>query len=274
MNSLTPVSFKKGRGSEPRLSERYVPGRRSERFWSDPEIEILREHYPTGGAKACQARLPKRTITTIYQQANKLGLSAPKQPDERQRHKPTPEIDAKIRAAWPDLNGRGAVAALAEALEVPRWWLTKRATKLQLTLPHKKEPVWTNAEDVLMRKVPLHDPDRCARIFREHGFQRSPTAIVVRAKRLEISRRTHETLSARGAAKILGVDDKHVTALCISGELVAGRRGSKRLTQQGGDAWAIEPANLRRYILDHIERIDIRKVEKLAFVALIAGEAA
>lgn len=274
MNSLTPVSFKKPLTSEPRLSPRYVPGRRSERFWTEEEKAVLREHYPTGGAKACQARLPNRTITTIFQQAGKLGLSAPKQPEKRARHDYPPELDERIRAAWPTLRGKGAVAALADELQVPRWWLTKRATKLHLTMPHKKEPAWTEAENALMRSVPLHDPDRCAKIFREHGFNRSPTAIVVRAKRLEISRRTHETLSARAAAKILGVDDKHVTALCISGDLVAGRRGSKRLAQQGGDAWAIEPQDLRRYVLDFLERIDIRKVDKVAFVSLIANEAA
>ncbi|MDH2313084.1 hypothetical protein [Methylobacterium brachiatum] len=271
MNGLTPISFLKGRASEPRLSPRYVPGVRHERFWTEPERDVLRKYYPIGGAAACEPHLPNRGRLSIYQMAGKLGLSAPEQPAERVRHDYGSEMDARIREAWPRLKGRGAVNRLAVQLDVPRWWLSKRALTLGLSAPHRKEPMWTGAEDALMRKVPLHDPERAARIFREHGFSRTATAIVVRAKRLEISRRTHETLSARGAARILGIDDKTATALCISGDLKAGRRGSKRLTQQGGDAWAIEPSDLRRYVLDHIERIDIRKVEKVAFVALLAG---
>ncbi len=59
-----------------------------------------------------------------------------------------------------------------------------------------------------------------------------------------------------------------------TGDIVVGRRGSKRLVQQGGDAWAIEPAELRRFVLDNLDRLDIRKVEKFAFVALLVGEEA
>ena len=44
--------------------------------------------------------------------------------------------------------------------------------------------------------------------------------------------------------------------------------------QQGGDAWAIEPDDLRRFVLDNLDRLDIRKVEKFAFVALLVGETA
>lgn len=271
MSGLTPVSFKKGRASEPRLSPRYVPGRRHSRFWTDAEIAIIAEHYPSGGMAGCLARLPGRTPAGIHQAARKLGIGSEKMPAERASHVYGPEMDERIRAEWPTLKGRGAVNALALALDVPRWWLSKQATKLGLSAPHRKEPRWTEAEDALMRKVPLHDPHRAARIFREHGYSRTATAIVVRAKRLDLSRRTHETLSARATAKILGVDDKTVTTWCIAGDLKAGRRGSKRLVQQGGDAWAIEPADLRSFILDNLDRIDIRKVEKFAFVALIAS---
>ncbi len=271
MSGLTPVSFKKGRASEPRLSPRYLPGRRHSRFWKDDELAIVSAHYPKGGVAACLARLPGRTPSGIHQAARRLGIGSERMPAERASHDYGPEMDERIRAEWPALKGRGAVDALALKLDVPRWWLSKQATKLGLSAPHRKEPRWTEAEDALMRKVPLHDPHRAARIFREHGYPRTPTAIVVRAKRLDLSRRTHETLSATGAAKILGVDGKSVTSWCIAGDIKAGRRGSKRLVQQGGDAWAIEPADLRTFILLNLDRIDIRKVEKFAFVALIAG---
>ena len=272
MSGLQPVSFRKGREHAPRLSEPYVPGKRHPRFWTEEQDAVIRKHYPAGGVKACLAHLPGKTSGSIHQRALKLGLRSEKMPAERQRHELTPALETAIREKWALLNGRGAVAALADELGVPRWWLTKTATKLGLTLPHRKEPPWTAAENDLMRKVPLHDPDRCAKIFREHGFVRSPTAIVVRAKRLELSRRTFDKFSGSQAAKILGVDSKTMTSWIIAGEIAASRRGTRRLPQQGGDSWAIEPAELRRFVIEQLERIDFRKVDKFRLVALLAGE--
>lgn len=278
MSAIRPVPFATPRAAEPRLSAPYVPGKHHERFWTPEEDAIIRQYYPTGGMFACQAKLPAHhsSRAAIYQRARKLGL-------ERKgvaRPKPivvSDDFDERLRAAWSELDGRkrGEVAALADRFGVPRWWLTGRATALGLTIPHKKEPPWTAAETELMKTVPLHRPDRCAEIFRAHGFNRSPTAIMVRAKRLSLSRRaTREELSACQAAQILGVDVKSVTASCIAGDLVAKKRDDRRLVQQGGKTWDIRPADLRRFIIDHLDRIDIRKVEKFAFVALLTGEGA
>lgn len=275
--NLTPVSFSKPRGHEPRLSTPYVPGKHDKRFWTDAECDIVRKYFPDGGAPACLARLPDhRTLSGVYCQAKKLGVRVKGSPAARQRHRASPELDQRIREAWQQMDAgrKGAVAELAVRLGVPRWWLTKRLTILGLTIRHKKEPRWTAAEDALMRKVPLHLPDKAAAIFREHGFQRSPTAIVVRAKRLDLSRRTtRPELSARKAAAILGVDSKFVTARILAGELQAEKRDDRRLVQQGGSSWDIKPADLRRWIIDNMDVVDLRKVDKIPFVALIAGEA-
>ena len=98
------------------------------------------------------------------------------------------------------------------------------------------------------------------------------TAIVVRAKRLDLSRRYRETLSATQIGKLLGVDGKTVTREILQGDLKAEKRPTNRLNQQGGDPWSVTPADLRSYILEHLERIDLRKVEKFAFVQIVAGE--
>ncbi len=275
MNALAPVSFKKGWEHEPRLSKPYVPGKHHKRFWTEAECEIVRQYFPEGGASACLLHLPDhRTTTAVYALAHKLGVK--KTGSKRGKKVVVPaDFDDTLRAEWAQLNGKkkGEVAALADRFGVPRWWLSNRARKLGLTVAHKKEPNWTEAENALMKRAPLHDPDKAAEMFREHGFTRTPTAIVVRAKRLGLSRRaTRETLSARAAARILGIDDKGITAACISGDLKAGRRGSKRLAQQGGDAWAITRADLRAYVLDNIECVDLRKVDKVEFVFLIATD--
>lgn len=273
--NLNPVSFAKPRQFQARLSAPYIPGKRDKRFWTDEEIEIVRRYFSEGGAAACLARLPAhRTAAGVYGQAKKLGVKAKGAPTGRRRYQVSPELDDKIREGWQtmDAGRKGAVVELAMQLQVPRWWLTKRMTFLGLTIRHKKEPRWTAAEDALMHKVPLHQPDKAAAIFREHGFRRSPTAIVVRAKRLALSRRaSRPELSATKAAAILGVDAKFVTARILAGELPATKRDDKRLAQQGGSSWDIQPADLRRWIIDNIDVVDLRKVDAIPFVDLIAG---
>jgi hypothetical protein len=274
MSALTPVAVSRRPAPQPRLSAPYVPGRRSKRFWTEAETDILRAHYPTGGAAACALKLPGRSRAKIRAKANALGLHTVKQalPRQRRSAEAVAALDAKIKEAWPTLAGRGAVQALADRLGVARWSLSKRALALGLTMPHKKEPPWTAAETALMSRVPLHDPVGASRIFRDHGFRRTPTAIVVCAKRLDLSRRRADVFSATGVAKLLGIDGKVVTGWCIAGTLKAEKRGTNRLPQQGGDTWSIAPADLRRFILDNLERIDLRKVEKFGFVALVANE--
>ncbi len=203
--NLNPVSFARPRRYQPRLSAPYVPGKRDKRFWTDKEIEIVRRYFSEGGAAACLARLPAhRTSSGVYGQAKKLGVKAKGAPTGRRRYEVSPELDDRIREGWRAMEAgrKGAVVELAKQLQVRRWWLTKRMTFLGLTIRHKKEPRWTAAEDALMHKVPLHLPDKAAAIFREHGFRRSPTAIVVRAKRLALSRRaSRPELSATKAAQ-------------------------------------------------------------------------
>ncbi|MEF3129135.1 hypothetical protein [Rhizobium leguminosarum] len=273
--SLKPVSFSKPRGHDPRISAQYVAGKRDKRFWTEDELNIIREYFPDGGAGACLARLPEhRTLSGVYQQVRKLGVKSSAMPTERKRHLATPELDQKIREEWQQLDAgkKGVVNDLADRLGVPRWWLTKRLTHLGLTHRHKKEPLWTPAEDELMKRAPLHKPDKAAKMFREHGFIRSPTAIVVRAKRLNLSRRAaREELSARQAARILGIDDKAVTGRILSGELPATKREDNRRAQQGGSAWDVKPADLRQWILDNLDVVDLRKVDKVSFILLVAG---
>jgi len=272
--SLERISFKKGREHKPRLSEPYVPGVRDERYWTDEEDQILRDHYADKGFAYCANRLPHRSKGAIYGRVGALGIKRSGKQQRKSRSKAEyAELDAKIAELWPtieipkgDLSGMNA---LAEKLSQPRWLISQRCRYLGLTRPRKKEPKWTTAEDELMKRVPLHDPDKCSGIFRAHGFNRTATAIMVRAKRINLSRRTHGTFSARTAAKVIGWDNKTVSEYCLKGLIKSGRRKTKRLPQQGGDPHSIERADLRQFVIDNLELIDFRKVDKFALVDLL-----
>jgi DNA-directed RNA polymerase specialized sigma24 family protein len=268
---LQTTSFNARPAALPRLSPERVYGRQAERFWKEEEDELLRANYVAKGPDWIATRLPHRTITAIYGRAAKLGLRTIHPHGRRER---SDDLDKKIIAAWPALSARGDLQRFADEIGQPRWWITKCAVRLGLTKVRRKEPDWSEAEIALLRQAPLHDPDRAAEMFKARGFSRTASAIVSCANRMKISRRFNEALSAGRAANILGVDSKWITARCFSGALKARRRGSRRLPQQGGDSWAILPADLRRFVLDHLETIDIRKVEKFGFVALLTQEGA
>lgn len=271
--TIAPVVFDKHPEKKPRLSAPYVPGRHDERYWTEAELDIIRKHYPIGGMPACLQHLPvHRTKLGVYQQAAKLKLTAPKYGGPKKPIVYPPGFDDALRKFYEQGNGikKGECNAFADAQGVPRWWATKRAIKLGLVIPHKKEPPWTAAEDALLKRAPVHDLDKAAKFFREHGFSRSPTAINVRCKRKDVSRRAaRPTLSATAAGRILGVDIKGVTAEILRGDLKASKRADNRLPQQGGSAWDINRSDLRAYIVEHLERIDLRKVEKFEFVAIL-----
>jgi hypothetical protein len=87
MSELERVSFKKGREHQQRLSQPYVPGKRHSKYWTEAENNILKEIYPRRGSIACLAKLGNhRSQLSVYVQAQKLGLTAPK--DEHSRLSP------------------------------------------------------------------------------------------------------------------------------------------------------------------------------------------
>jgi hypothetical protein len=269
--TIQTVAMNRPRGHAPRLSVPYDPDKpRARRFWTDDELAIIKANYGRkGGPDICRRLLPHRTRLSIFHASQKLGVHAIAHGAARRKIAMTPALEETIRERWPGLTAKGAVTAFAEELGMPKHTLLRHATRFGLTHQQRKEPPWSDAENALMTKVPLHSPEKAAQIFREHGFNRTATAIVVRAKRLNLSRRYKETLSATAVAKILGLDNKTVTVWCIQGLLKASKRPTRRLPQQGGDPWSIERADLRQFVIDQLASIDIRKVDKVEFVDLL-----
>lgn len=272
--ALPVESMRKERGHLPRLSVPYDPNKpRDARFWTEAEFQVLRDNYgKPRGVDACRRLLPNRSLTVIYQKAQQLGLRADGKRAERKRYTITPELEETIRERWPSLTARGATTAFAAELGLPKHIMLRAAERMGLTRQQRKEPPWTDAEKELLRKTPLHNLKRASDIFRAHGFNRTSTAINSMAKRQDVSRRYRETLSATSFAKILGVDNKSVAIWCQQGTLKATRReDSERLPQQGGAPWSITREDARQFVLDQLAWVDIRKVDKVAFVELLAG---
>lgn len=249
------------------------------KHWTTPEIAVVREVYPLHGPQAVAERLPHRSLMAIYQQAQKLGLKAPARlpsPWSKGKKKWTTSdaIDAQIRLVYETGIGRGEVNALARRLMRPRYWVVQRAAALGLKTPRFKELPWrVEEEDYLAQLTGRgHTLPVIARKMREKGYARTATACMVKLKRLGVSRRGDgtEAWSANQLARLMGVDPTTVGKRWIRLEgLAAKRRGTERTEAQGGDEYLITRDALRRWLKDHAQSVDLRKVDKFFFWSVV-----
>ena len=244
-------------------------------FWTNKEVEIVRAHYPAGGAVACVPLLPRRSKGSICQQARHLGLFyGNNRPRPRKIWETSAEIDRLIVECCQRCEGKATLKKLAQRISRPYWWAKKRAVALGVSSPSlagNKEQEWSAAELALLQDQSHKSPDVIARLFRQHGFQRSATAIVVKRKRMRFSTVDTDHFTASQLAAEFGVDIKAVTRWIEKGWLQAKRRGTERTAAQGGDQWWIKRSQVKKFVVESIGVIDIRKVNKVWFVDLLAN---
>ncbi|MCC7413343.1 MAG: hypothetical protein IT495_17135 [Gammaproteobacteria bacterium] len=240
--------------------------------WTTREEAVLREHYPRGGLGACLALLPERTDSAISGRASKLGLrhKADYSGLPKRRYSSSSFIDEAIRDLYLHHPERGAMRALCERLGRPRHWVQRRGRQLGLVRPRWKEPDWQDAEIEILAAHAHQAPETIARYLRAAGYRRTTVAIDVKRKRLACCD-THDPdhYTATGLARVLGIDPKSVTRWIHIGELRARRRGTKRLPQQGGDQHWIHWRDAQAFIAGDPDRIDLRKVDRADFIALL-----
>lgn len=258
------------------LADNPVVGERREgarRFWTGREEKILRETYPVSGIEACLTLLPGRSANAIYQHAGALGLNAPRRatPHKREPYATSDHIDASIRHVYQTKPGKNAIGALARAVGRPRWWVSKRAQKLGLVTPRFKEPDWTDEETTIVSDAAHKSPKALRGMLKRRGFERTETAIIIKLKRLGCTREDPDHYTAAGLAGLMGIDTKTVTRWIEKGWLKADRRGTERTAIQGGDQWWIHRRAVRRFIVENVAVVDLRKVDKFWAVDLLAG---
>lgn len=153
----------------------------------------------------------------------------------------------------------------------PRWYIRRKAGEMGLS--HPKISDWSAREEEYLhnnypRKGMVAIQNGLRRI--NGGITRSPCAIVLKKKRLHINKRSNG-LTMRMMEDLLGVDHHKVEAWMAHGMLQAKRKGTARLDVQGGDMWHFEPRDVRDFVTQNPELIDLRKVEPVTFIHLVAG---
>jgi hypothetical protein len=182
-------------------------------------------------------------------------------------------IDAAIRAAYQSTPYRGLRQELARRLNRPVWWIGRRAINLGLVTPRHKEPPWSAAELSLLEQHHWKTPEAIAAIFRRRGYPRTPTAIELKRRRYGLRVADAEVYTAAQLALFMGVNGKTVCTWIARGWLKASRKGTARLSCQGGDHHQITQRAVRQFIIDYTAHVDTRKCDRLWLVDTLTQHA-
>lgn len=185
----------------------------------------------------------------------------------RHRGKPvtyrlTAEREAYLRTHYRP-SVRGMSARIAQVLGVPKWKACKWASELGLTtgLQRQGAALWTADEDAFLEKH-LHTR-HVNWIAKQLG--RSVTAVVVRTKRLALSR-LPDGYSQTDVALAFGVSRDTVERWQRRGWL----RSS--FVPVEGQPHRITDADMLRFIQAHRSAFELGKVDQVWFLDLVCGE--
>lgn len=149
---------------------------------------------------------------------------------------------------------------LSQKIGFPRWAIKKRARILGMA--RTKEKPWSEAEIAYLEA----NLPRLSLAVLARKLGRSVTAVALKARRLGI-RKKDEGYTARSLAQAFGVDAHKVVGWVELGLLKASRRNSGR----AGDMYFISDREVRRFVTTYPTEFDLRRVEQVWFIDLLAG---
>lgn len=184
----------------------------------------------------------------------------------RHRGKPptytlTAEREAYLRATYQP-SARGVSGHMALVLQVPKWRVNRWAAELGLTSREgRKSLPWTPQEDVFLEQ---HLTTRHVN-WLSTQLGRSITAVLVRAKRLRLSR-LPDGYSHEDLALAFGVERSTVRRWVQRGWLRAS------FQRRCGQPHRVTEAAIVRFIRQHPLAFQLAKVDQVWFLGLVFGD--
>lgn len=154
----------------------------------------------------------------------------------------------------------GTIDWLSQRLGFPRWTIKRRAQTLGLA--RTKEKPWSEKE-ISYLEANLH---RLSLTVLARKLGRSVTGVALKAKRLGI-RKSGEGYTARSLAQAFGVDDHKIVRWVELGLIRASTRDSERPR----DMYLIPDQEVKRFVSTYPNELDLRRVDQLWFIDLLAG---
>ncbi len=183
----------------------------------------------------------------------------------------TTEMAEEIEQVYLSATGNNEVNELAKRMKLPRWKITRYAIGKGWIAKSRKEPDWTDQEINILSMSAHRGLDTIQRNLKKSGFTRSITGIQIKRKRLRLLQNLNGQSGCQ-LAECFGVDYKTISRWVRMGYLRSDRRGTNRTEAQGGDIFYIKDDWVRTFVLNYLDIIDFRKVDKWWIVDIIAGE--
>jgi hypothetical protein len=168
----------------------------------------------------------------------------------------TPEMDNEILYTYSiNTDSKPRLLNLAKKFNMPRW-----------AIYQQKKP-WTDKEIKLLEKNAKYTPQTIKKRLEKAGFNRSAASIVLKRKRMRLLSNL-DGMSAALCAEFLGLDLHRVLNYVGQGLL---KVEVIRRDREGKVNYHIREKNVRKFIINNPDMIDLRKVEKYYFIELLAN---
>jgi hypothetical protein len=180
------------------------------------------------------------------------------------------EMDKEILYTYSiNIDNKPRVINLAKKFNMPRWAIYQRALKIgAVNSSHQKRP-WEYDEIKILERNAHYAPLTIKKKLAKAGFHRSIASIVLKRKRMRLLSNL-KGVSACLCAEFLGVDLhwvlNHISTGSLKAEVI-------RRDREGKANYYIKERNLRQFIINNPDVIDLRKVEKYYFIELVANGA-
>ncbi len=180
----------------------------------------------------------------------------------------TPERDQLIRERY-DGKVKNRAAEIAASLGWPTWCIKKRAAALGLCYAVDRQD-WTPKEE---RFLWQHAGRRLTH-WMAKTLRRSESSVVLKLKRMKISRRWREGYTLRDLELCFGCDHHAIDRWIRAGQLQGRRRGTRRngkgVPGQGpADPWYFTDADLLDFIRAHPMAFRLDKCDQRWFMDLV-----
>jgi hypothetical protein len=180
----------------------------------------------------------------------------------------TPEMDKEIIHTYAiNTDSRPRVINLAKKFNMPRWAVYQRALKIGAVKASQQKRPWEDEELEILEENARYEPLTIKKRLEKAGYQRSTASIVLKRKRMRLLSNL-KGMSACLCAEFLGADLHVVLNYIRSGLLKA---EVIRQDKEGKANYYIREKNLRVFIINNPDVIDLRKVEKYYFIELLVN---
>jgi len=181
------------------------------------------------------------------------------------RHKWTDEERVIVRR---DYKGTHSSAnEIGRRLGVTQYAVAGQVNRLGIATRSDRHPWDPKQDDQLRKLIPCYAPQTVAK-----KMHRSINSVVVRSKRLGLSRRSRNGWFTKSeACSILGVDHHWLQRRIDSGQLKATYHNGRRPSNIGLAMWHIEQQDLKTFIRRYPQDLNGRNVDIIAIVEILAG---